>query len=117
VSYESGVPVETAPHDPLDAALCRVVELEAALTTTTEALSKTSAALETVTTERDKLRHAYEHLKGQFELLRGRAHVDSASAFAFFEKYGIPPLDDEAVERIEGEWRGEAPKKRRRRAA
>jgi hypothetical protein len=40
-----------------------------------------------------------------------------AAAEAFFEKYGIPPLDDEAVERIEGEWRGEAPKKRRRRAA
>ena len=40
-----------------------------------------------------------------------------AAAEAFFEKYGIPPLDDESVARIEAEWRGESPKKRRRRAA
>ena len=40
-----------------------------------------------------------------------------AAAEAYFEKYGVPPLDDEAIERIEAEWRGEAPKKRRRRAA
>jgi hypothetical protein len=40
-----------------------------------------------------------------------------AAAEAFFEKYGVPPLDVEAIERIEAEWRGETPKKRRRRAA
>lgn len=41
-----------------------------------------------------------------------------AAAEAFFEKYGVPPLDEAAVERIEAEWRGgETPKKRRRRAA
>jgi hypothetical protein len=41
-----------------------------------------------------------------------------AAAEAFFEKYGVPPLDDESVERIEAEWRGEASaKKRRKRAA
>jgi hypothetical protein len=41
-----------------------------------------------------------------------------AAAEAYFEKYGVPALDDEAVERIEAEWRGEAsPKKARRRAA
>jgi len=42
-----------------------------------------------------------------------------AAAEAYFEKYGVPPLDDGAVERIEAEWRGEAPpkKKTRRRAA
>jgi hypothetical protein len=40
------------------------------------------------------------------------------AAERLFEKYGIPPLDDAAVERIEAEWRGEAaPKKKRRRAA
>jgi len=40
------------------------------------------------------------------------------AAERLFEKYGIPPLNDEAVERIEAEWRGEAaPKKKRRRAA
>jgi hypothetical protein len=40
-----------------------------------------------------------------------------AAAEAYFEKYGIPPLDDEAALRIEAEWRGETPRKRRRRAA
>ena len=38
-----------------------------------------------------------------------------AAAEAYFEKYGLPPLDDEAVERIEAEWRGGAPPKRSRR--
>ncbi len=40
-----------------------------------------------------------------------------AAAEAFFERYGVPPLDIDAIERIEAEWRGDAPKKRRRRAA
>ncbi len=40
-----------------------------------------------------------------------------AAAEAYFEKYGIPPLDDEAVERIEAEWRGDEPPKRSRRRA
>lgn len=40
-----------------------------------------------------------------------------AAAEEYFERYGIPPLDEEAVERVEAEWRGEVPKKRRRRAA
>jgi hypothetical protein len=39
-----------------------------------------------------------------------------AAAEAFFEKYGIPPLDDAALARIEAEWHGET-KKTRRRAA
>ena len=39
------------------------------------------------------------------------------AAEAYFERYGVPPLDDEAVERIEAERRGEPPKKSRRRAA
>jgi len=44
--------------------------------------------------------------------------VKLAAAEAFFEKHGVPPLDDEAVERIEAEWRGDMmPKKRRRHAA
>jgi hypothetical protein len=65
--------------------------------------------------------------------LAGRRHKGNVSAllaeFAereakflaaekLFEKYGVPPLDDESAERIEAEWRGEgAPKKKRRRAA
>jgi hypothetical protein len=41
-----------------------------------------------------------------------------AAAEAYFEKYGIPPLSAEAVERIEAEWQGTKPaKKKRRRAA
>jgi hypothetical protein len=41
-----------------------------------------------------------------------------AAAEAYFEKYGIPPLTAEAIERIDAEWQGGAPpKKRRRRAA
>ncbi len=40
-----------------------------------------------------------------------------AAAEAYFEKYGAPPLDNAAVERIEAEWRGEAPPKRPRRRA
>lgn len=44
----------------------------------TETLSKTSAALATVTAERDKLRHAYEQLKGQLELLRRRIFLAKA---------------------------------------
>ena len=65
------MPVETAPHRELEDALRRVAELEAAL-------SKTSAALVTVTAERDKLRHAYAQLKGQLELLRRRIFLAKA---------------------------------------
>ena len=40
------------------------------------------------------------------------------AAEAFFEKCGVPPLDDESMARIEAEWRGDAPsRKSRRRAA
>lgn len=41
-----------------------------------------------------------------------------AAAEAYFDKYGIPPLSEEAIARIEAEWRGEShAKKQRRRAA
>ena len=41
-----------------------------------------------------------------------------AAAEAYFEKYGVPPLKQAAIDRIEAEWRGEAPaRKTRRRAA
>lgn len=40
------------------------------------------------------------------------------AAEAFFLKYGAPPLTDDAIARIEAEWRGETPaKKARKRAA
>jgi transposase len=41
-------------------------------------ISKTNAALATVTAERDKLRHAYEQLKAQLELLRRRIFLAKA---------------------------------------
>jgi len=42
-----------------------------------------------------------------------------AAAEAFFEKYGVPPLDEKSLAKIEAEWRGEVPAKKRtrRRAA
>jgi hypothetical protein len=41
-----------------------------------------------------------------------------AAAEQLFEKYGVPPLDEAELERIEAEWRGHrSPKKRARRAA
>jgi hypothetical protein len=41
-----------------------------------------------------------------------------AAADAFFEKYGVLPLTEKAIARIEAEWRGDAlAKKKRRRAA
>jgi hypothetical protein len=40
-----------------------------------------------------------------------------AAAEVFFEKYGVPPLSDEDVERIESEWRGEVPKRKSKRRA
>ncbi len=40
-----------------------------------------------------------------------------AAAEAFFVKYGAAPLSPKDVERIEAEWRGEAPRKKTRRPA
>lgn len=43
--------------------------------------------------------------------------VKLAAAEAYFEKHGIAPLTDAAVGRIEAEWRGERPSRRKKRAA
>lgn len=40
-----------------------------------------------------------------------------AAAEAYFEKYGVPPLSESALARIEEEWRGDVPKKKSRRRA
>lgn len=79
------MPSETASQSELEAALQRVADLEAALeamtdalTTTAATLSKTSAELANVRAERDKLRHAYEQLKGHLELLRRRIFLAKA---------------------------------------
>jgi hypothetical protein len=65
--------------------------------------------------------------------LAARRHKGNVSAFlaevagreakflaaeAYFTKYGVPPLSEEAIERIESEWRGSGHgRKARRRAA
>lgn len=77
--YEDFVPAQTTPRTELEDALQRrVMELEATLTTTVATLSATRGVLATVTAERDKLRRAYEVLKGQLELLRRRIFLAKA---------------------------------------
>jgi hypothetical protein len=40
-----------------------------------------------------------------------------AAAEAYFEKYGIPPLSNDDVERIEAQWRGALKKRAKKRRA
>ncbi len=79
----------------------------------------TSFSLDEATLENLKALAARRHKGNVSALLAEIASRETkfAAAEAFFEKYGVPPLDDEAIERIEAEWRGDAPKKRRRRRA
>ena len=71
--------VDAAPQSEQEDALRRrVAELEAALTSATDTLSKTAESLAKVTAERDKLRNAYEQIKGQLELLRRRIFLAQA---------------------------------------
>ena len=79
----------------------------------------TSFSLDEATLKNLKALAARRHRGNVSALLAEIASREAkfAAAEAFFDKYGVPPLDEEAVERIEAEWRGEAPKKRRRRAA
>ena len=79
----------------------------------------TSFSLDEATLNSLKLLAARRHKGNVSALLAEFAAREAklAAAEAFFEKYGVPPLDDEAVERIEAEWRGEAPKRKRRRRA
>jgi transposase len=70
--------VDPSPPRELEEALRRIAELEAALTSTADRLSTTTAALAIVTAERDKLRRAYEQLKAQLELLRRRIFLAKA---------------------------------------
>ena len=79
----------------------------------------TSFSLDAATLKNLKALAARRHKGNVSALLAEIASREAkfAAAEAFFEKYGVPPLDDEAIDRIEAEWRGEAPKKRRRRAA
>ena len=79
----------------------------------------TSFSLDEATLRNLKALAARRHKGNVSALLAEFAEREAkfAAAEAFFEKYGIPPLDAEAIERIEAEWRGEAPKRRRGRAA
>lgn len=38
-----------------------------------------------------------------------------AAAEVYFEEYGVPPLTEEAIERIEAQWEGRTPEKKPRR--
>lgn len=80
----------------------------------------TSFSLDEATLKNLKALAARRHKGNVSALLAEFAEREAKflAAERLFAKYGIPPLSDEAVERIEAEWRGEtAPKKRRRRAA
>jgi hypothetical protein len=64
-----------------------------------------------------KARAARRH-KGNVSALRAEfaaREAKFAAAEFLFDKHGVPPLDDEAIERIESEWRGEVPSTRTRR--
>lgn len=80
----------------------------------------TSFSLDEATLENLKALAARRHRGNVSALLAEVAAREAkfAAAEAFFEKYGVPPLTDPTIERIEAEWRGETPaKKKRRRAA
>ncbi len=77
----------------------------------------TSFSLDEVTSRNLKRLAARRHKGNVSALLAEIAERETkfAAADAFFEKYGVPPLNEEAVERIEAEWRGENVSKRGRR--
>jgi len=79
----------------------------------------TSCSLDAATLAKLKALAARRHKGNVSALLAEFAEREAklAAAEAFFEKYGVPPLDDEAIAHIEAEWRGEAPEKRRKRSA
>jgi predicted DNA-binding ribbon-helix-helix protein len=80
----------------------------------------TSFSLDDATLKNLKALAARRHRGNVSALLAEVASREAkfAAAEAFFKKYGLPRLDEEAVGRIEAAWRGEAPaKKTRRRAA
>jgi hypothetical protein len=79
----------------------------------------TSFSLDDATLQNLKALAARRHKGNVSALLAEIAAREAkfAAAEALFEKYGVAPLDDNAIERIETEWRGEGSKKKRRRAA
>ena len=80
----------------------------------------TSFSLDDITLKNLKALAARRHNGNVSALLAGVATREAkfTAAEAYFDKYGVPPLTAEAIERIEAEWQGVAsPKKRRRKAA
>ncbi|MFI5308922.1 MAG: hypothetical protein ACHQ53_16305 [Polyangiales bacterium] len=79
----------------------------------------TSFSLDEATRKNLKALAARRHKGNVSALLADIAAREAkfSAAEAYFEKYGIPPLSEAAIERIEAEWRGERATKRRRRSA
>jgi hypothetical protein len=79
----------------------------------------TSFSLDEVTLKNLKALAARRHKGNVSAMLAEFAEREAKflAAERLFKKYRIPPLDDEAAERIEAEWRGEGPHKRTRRRA
>ena len=79
----------------------------------------TSFSLDDVTLKNLKALAARHH-KGNVSAflaeIAGR-EAKFAAAEAYFEKYGIPPLNEDAMARVEAEWRGETRTRKRHRAA
>ncbi len=94
--------------------LCYSASMRAGRTKTT------SFSLDSVTLQNLKALAARRHNGNVSALLAEVAMREArfAAAEAYFKKYGVAPLSDEAIERIEAEWQGAAPgKKKRHRAA
>jgi len=80
----------------------------------------TSFSLDDATLKNLKALAARRHQGNVSALLAEVASREAkfVAAEAFLQKYGAPPLTDDAIARIEAEWRGELPaKKARKRAA
>jgi hypothetical protein len=79
----------------------------------------TSFSLDAVTLANLKALAARRHKGNVSALLAEVAAREAkfAAAEAFFEKYDVPALGAEAAERVEAEWGGAAPTKKKRHAA
>ena len=94
--------------------LCYIASMRAGRTRTT------SFSLDEATLKNLKLLAARRHKGNVSALLAEFAAREAkfAAAEKFFTQYGVPPLTDEAIARVEAEWRGDvAPGKKRKKAA
>jgi hypothetical protein len=103
----------TGSKDRSSIVLCYIASMRAGRTKTT------SFSLDDATLNSLKALAGRRHKGNVSALLAEIASREAkfAAAEAYFEKYGVPPLDDEAAARIEAEWRGEGPRKKTRRRA